>query len=149
MNPLAKDTKLRWEITALAKQISCLVADPDQIAHNDGDIVPLFGRQIEELAVRAQHDSRYHFPTQQEYSCLLDETQLQLSELIMVQLNKHRIWCGEQAAKNHWDDGMRNLLKSQGAYLLEIITKLAEGRYEEVVTEVLPKRPPIIDIQTV
>lgn len=143
-----KDTELRWEMIAVIKQISCLVGKPEEIEHNDDQIVPGFGRKLQELAARAQEDHHYHYPTQSEYARLLGDMNQQVMELMMVQLTKHRIWCEEQSVAYCWSDQLKALYKSQAMYLTEVIALLAQGQFTKVMTEVLPNRPPIVDIRT-
>ena len=142
-----EDTELRWEMLATIKQITCLVSEPERIEHNDDSIVPNFGRKMQDLAARAQLDHRYHYPTQSEYARLLEKLNLELVELMIIQLNKHRIWCEEQSASYRWSDHLRTLYKSQSTYLVDVIAMLAQGEITKVMTEVLPKRPPIIDVR--
>lgn len=143
LDPRAKDTELRWEMIALAKQIGCLLADPDLLVHNDGTTVPSFGRHIEELYNRSRFTERYHHPTQQEFAILLKEIHDQLMELMMVQLAKHQRWCEEQS-KTHWSDTVRALLKNNSLYLVDLLARLATGDPSEIVREVLSTRPPIV-----
>jgi hypothetical protein len=144
---LYKDTELRWEIISVIRQIECLVDQPEKIAHNDAQMVPGFGRKLQELADRAQRDHHYHFPTQSEYARLLGDLNQQLMELMMLQLTKHRIWCEEQSEEYCWSEQLKTLYKSQSLYLSDVVAMLAQGRFTEVMEEVLPKRPPIIDIR--
>lgn len=144
---LYKDTELRWEMISVIKQISCLVDQPEEIEHNDDQIVPGFGRKLQELAQRAQLDNHYHYPTQSEYARLLMELNQQLMGLMMLQLTKHRIWCEEQSTAYCWSDQLKALYKSQALYLTEVIAMLAQGEFTKVMTEVLPNRPPIVDIR--